>query len=263
MNYLAVIVSIIFIVCIFIGYKHGLFRSALKLVLLVLSLFLSYFLSPMLADVIIKYTNVDEYFKTKAYSVIEKAMRENVEEYLKDEFGVASEDVTEEFTDEVTNEVMKVEPTKVQQVNIINEMKVPEFIKTALMDNNHDDTRKTMGVDSFYEYIATYISYMIVNAIAFVLASAFLLIIFAIISIISAVAVRIPIIGGINRLGGMLFGFFEALFIVWICFVLVAIIPDTQIGNWFFSQIDDSQMLTIIHEKNIFMKVVTGLNNLL
>lgn len=259
MNYLAVIVSIIFIICILIGYKHGLFRSALKLVLLVLSLFLSYFLSPMLADAIIRYTNVDEYFKAKAYSVIEKTMKENVEEYLKDEFGVVSEDMTEE----VANEVMKVEPTKVQQVNIINEMNVPEFIKTALMDNNHDDTRKSLGVNGFYEYISTYISCMIINAMAFVLASAFLLIIFAIVSIISAVAVRIPIIGGINRLGGMLFGFFEALFIVWICFVFVAIIPDTQVGNWFFSQIDDSSMLTIIYEKNIFMKVVTGLNNLL
>lgn len=259
MNYLAVIVSIIFIICILIGYKHGLFRSALKLVLLVLSLFLSYFLSPVLADVIIKYTNVDEYFNAKAYSVIEKTMKENIDEYLQDELGIASEAVTDELTDEVMN----AEPTKVQQVNIINEMKVPEFIKTALMDNNHDDTRKSLGVNSFYEYISTYISYMIVNAIAFVLASAFLLIILAIVSIISAVAVRIPIIGGINRLGGMLFGFFEALFIVWICFVFVAIIPDTQIGNWFFSQIDDSRMLTIIHEKNIFMKVVTGLNNLL
>lgn len=259
MNYLAVIVSIIFIVCIVLGYKHGLFRSALKLVLLVLSLFLSYFLSPMLADVIIKYTNVDDYFKAKAYSVIEKTVKENVEEELNNEFGITSEDVVEEITDEA----MKTDPTRVQQVNIINKMNVPEFIKTALMDNNHDDARKSMGVNSFYEYISTYISYMIVNAIAFILAFAFLIIIFAIISIVSAVIVRIPIIGGINRLGGMLFGFFEALFIVWICFVFVAIIPDTQIGNWFFSQIDDSKMLTIIQEKNVFMKVVTGLNNLL
>lgn len=259
MNYLAVIVSIIFIVCIVLGYKHGLFRSALKLVLLVLSLFLSYFLSPMLADVIIKYTNVDDYFKAKAYSVIERTVKENVEEELNNEFGITSEDVVEEITDEA----MKTDPTRVQQVNIINKMNVPEFIKTALMDNNHDDARKSMGVNSFYEYISTYISYMIVNAIAFILAFAFLIIIFAIISIISAVIVRIPIIGGINRLGGMLFGFFEALFIVWICFVFVAIIPDTQIGNWFFSQIDDSKMLTIIQEKNVFMKVVTGLNNLL
>lgn len=259
MNYLAVIVSIIFIVCIVLGYKHGLFRSALKLVLLVLSLFLSYFLSPMLADVIIKYTNVDDYFKAKAYSVIERTVKENVEEELNNEFGITSEDVVEEITDEA----MKTDPTRVQQVNIINKMNVPEFIKTALMDNNHDDARKSMGVNSFYEYISTYISYMIVNALAFILAFAFLIIIFAIISIVSAVIVRIPIIGGINRLGGMLFGFFEALFIVWICFVFVAIIPDTQIGNWFFSQIDDSKMLTIIQEKNVFMKVVTGLNNLL
>ena len=167
------------------------------------------------------------------------------------------------MVEEITDEAMKTDPTRVQQVNIINKMNVPEFIKTALMDNNHDDARKSMGVNSFYEYISTYISYMIVNAIAFILAFAFLIIIFAIISIVSAVIVRIPIIGGINRLGGMLFGFFEALFIVWICFVFVAIIPDTQIGNWFFSQIDDSKMLTIIQEKNVFMKVVTGLNNLL
>lgn len=259
MNYLAVIVSIIFIVCMVLGYKHGLFRSALKLVLLVLSLFLSYFLSPMLADVIIKYTNVDEYFKAKAYSVIEKTVKENVEEELNNEFGITSEDVVEEITDEA----MKTDPTRVQQVNIINKMNVPEFIKTALMDNNHDDARKSMGVNSFYEYISTYISYMIINAMAFILSFAFLIIVFAIVSIISAVIVRIPIIGGINRLGGVLFGFFEALFIVWICFVFVAIIPDTQIGNWFFSQIDNSKMLTIIHEKNVFMKVVTGLNNLL
>lgn len=259
MNYLAVIVSIIFIVCMVLGYKHGLFRSALKLVLLVLSLFLSYFLSPMLADVIIKYTNVDEYFKAKAYSVIEKTVKKNVEEELNNEFGITSEDVVEEITDEA----MKTDPTRVQQVNIINKMNVPEFIKTALMDNNHDDARKSMGVNSFYEYISTYISYMIINAMAFILSFAFLIIVFAIVSIISAVIVRIPIIGGINRLGGVLFGFFEALFIVWICFVFVAIIPDTQIGNWFFSQIDNSKMLTIIHEKNVFMKVVTGLNNLL
>ncbi len=255
MNYLSVAVTAIFIICILIGYKHGLFRSVLKIVMLGVSLLLSYFFAPMVGNLIIRYTNVDDYFKTRIYTVIEENVRRRVKETLEGELGLDSD----EAVNEITNETMKVDPAKVQQIDIINNLDMPEFVKTALLDNNHDEARKSLGVNGFYEYISTYISYMIVNAMAFVVTFIFVMIIFAIVSIAMSAAIRIPIVGGINRLGGMMFGFLQALLIIWFLFVLVAIFSDTHLGVWFFNQIDDSKMLTFIYNKNLFMRVVTGL----
>ncbi|MCM1272910.1 MAG: CvpA family protein [Clostridium sp.] len=259
MNVLTVVVLIIFLLCMMIGYKHGLFRTIIKLVFTGLSLLLSYFLAPAVSNMIITHTSIDDYFNQKIYNVIENTVRENVEQTLDNSLSISDE----RAVDELTSIAMNTDPSKSYQIDIINEMDVPDFIKTALLDNNHGQARIDFGVNTFYEYVSVYVSYMIVNALAFTVTFVLIMLLFGIINLVLALAVRLPIVNGINRFGGLLFGVLEALLIVWILFVAIAIFSDTQVGVWAYRQIENSKILTLIYDKNIFMNVITDLSKIL
>lgn len=259
MNILSFFVVIIFLICMIIGYKHGLFRTVIKLVFTGVSLLLAYFLAPAVSNIIIANTSIDDYFYQKIYNAIESTVRKNVEQTLDDSLSISSE----KAVDELTSIAMKTNPSKSRQIDIINEMDVPNFIKTALLDNNHGQARIDFGVNTFYEYISIYISYMIVNALAFTITFSLIMLLFGIINLILALAVQIPIVNGINRFGGLMFGVIEALLIVWILFVSIAIFSDTQVGVWAYEQIESSKILTFIYDKNVFMNVITNLSKII
>ncbi|MDE6025877.1 MAG: CvpA family protein [Lachnospiraceae bacterium] len=259
MNILTFVVLCIFLICMLIGYKHGLFRTVIKIVFTGLSLLLSYFLAPFVSHMMIEHTSIDDYFQQKIYIAIENTVRKTVEQTLDNSLNISNK----ETVDELTSIAMKTDPSKSRQIDIINEMNVPDFIKTALLDNNHGQARIDFGVNTFYEYVSVYIAYMIVNAIAFTITFALTMLLFGIINLILALAVQIPIVNGINRLGGLLFGVLEALLIVWILFVAIAIFSDTQVGVWAYRQIENSSFLALIYDKNVFMSVITDLSKIL
>lgn len=258
MNTLSMIITIVFLIFMLIGYKRGLFRSALKLVITGLSVLLSYFFAPLVSDIIVQNTKIDDYIQRRVSIAIEKNVRKNVEDSLKKEFNIVSDDKV----DELTSLAIQSEPTKIQQIDIIDNLNVPKFVKNALLDNNHDQAKKEFGVSRFYDYLATYIARVIVNAIAFVVSFMLVMIVFGIISIVVSLAVKLPIVSSVNKLGGMLFGMLECVFIVWFIFILVAIFTDTAFGVWAYKEIEESSLLSFLYEKNIFMNVITDISKM-
>ena len=165
MNILTVIVIAVFIVFIIIGYARGLLRSVFKLVLAVLALVLAYFLTPMVAKLITDYTPIDNYINDKVYEGVENIARDKVEKELIEEFG----EVKDELVDSLTAAALELEPSRNQQINIIQQLKLPQFMTDALISNNNDEVRAELDADGFYKYIAYYISYMVMNALSFLL----------------------------------------------------------------------------------------------
>lgn len=263
MNTLTIIVLLIFFIFILLGYKRGLFRSAFRLVLGAVSILLSYFLAPIVAGLIINYTNVDNFIHDKIYVKIETVAEEKIREQLQSEMGVALDAAGNALIDQMVYEALQTEPTKNQQIQMIQSLEIPAFITNALLDNNHQEVKEGMGVKSFYDYIATYISYMIVNAIAFLVTTFILGILFTLIFVALSVAVKLPIVNIINRLGGMLFGCAEALLFVWVLFVFVAIFSGSGFGELIYNQVNESRLLSILYDKNILTAVITDLTKIL
>jgi uncharacterized membrane protein required for colicin V production len=263
MNVMFLVVVLIFLIFMILGYTRGLFKSVFKLLAGVLAMALSYLLAPLIGNVIINYTTIDDSISNFIETKIEETVRENVESQVRTQFeaatGMASSYIDQATIDSAVNEAMQTELTRNQQIEMINNISAPEFIKNALIENNQDSIKKSLGAGNFYEYIAMYISRMVVNAISFAITGGITGIILSIISSVLSGAVRIPIINNINRIGGIAFGFAEALIIVWILFAVIGLVMGTTQGASWYNQIAENKLLSLINDKNIINSILTGI----
>jgi uncharacterized membrane protein required for colicin V production len=251
------------LIFIILGFVRGLFKSAFKLLAGVLAVALSYLLAPVIGNAIINYTTLDDSISNAIESRMEAVIRQNVEENIRTQIesttGLPSSMIDSGQIESAVNEAMNTELTRNQQIEVINSISVPEFVKNALIENNQDGVKKDMGVNSFYDYIATYISYMIINAISFAITGVIINIILTIISSLLSGAVRVPIINNINRFGGMAFGFVEALVIVWVLFSVIGLCMSTAQGAVLYNQIAENQLLSHINDKNVINVIIAGI----
>ena len=255
MNTLTIIVLVIFVVCILIGFKRGLVKSVVKIIFAGVSLMLAYFLTPLISNVLVENTEIDDYFQNRIYTTI----KESVEEHIRDELKEADLGVEQAVVDEMVGIALNTELTKNQQIDMLYEIEVPEFVRDALVENNYDEMHKDLGANSFYEYIAIYIARMIVNAIAFVITFIIVGLVFCIVYLILAVVVELPVISGINRFGGIIFGVMQSLVIVWLIFAVAGLFSQTELGSLINVQIKESPILAFINSHNIFDAIMKKL----
>ena len=70
---------------------------------------------------------------------------------------------------------------------------------------------------------------------------------------------KLPVLHGINQLAGGLLGLAEGVLLVWISFLLVAVLCNGELGAKFFGLINENQMLLFLYQHNLIMEIVFGL----
>ena len=178
-NWLLIIVAVIFVVCIVVGYVRGFLKFGLSLLSTVLTLVLVAILSPYVADALAKYTPVDDFIEER---VVEAFMPEIPVDDLAnvDLSGTPLEDLDPEelanLNDEnwdmlgiTAQDILDVigEIPKDTQIKEIENAAMPQFLKDMLLENNNTTIYEELGVKSFPEYVASYISRMVLNLISF------------------------------------------------------------------------------------------------
>lgn len=255
MNVLTIVVLIVFLIFIGLGFARGLVKSVFKIILTALALILSYLLSPIISNVIVEYTNIDDSIRNKVYASIEKT----VEEKIKEEINQDIESIDATTTNQLVEQYMEQEPNRNSQIDFIQNMKLPEFLQKALIDNNHLEMKQEIGVTSFYDYISTYLARMIVNAMGFFCTFLLLTLLFNVTLLLMNMVMKLPGLNIINRLGGAVLGFAEALLIVWVVFIVIDMAVGTKAGGNLINQINESKMLTLIYEKNVIAQFIEKL----
>ncbi len=235
MNTMTIVVISIFIIFIILGFSRGLVKSVLKLVITGIALLLAYYLAPVLSNIIIEKTVVDDYISEKIKIGMEKMI------------------------DEPTVEI----PTRSEQMEFINELQLPDYLKEALIENNNDDIMAELGTVDFYSYISKFISMAITKTLAFALIFMMTVVLLNIIAVALQVVAYLPIVGSINRIGGAVFGFAEALVIVWIIFVLIALMATNDTGAVLCNQINANPFLKTLYDNNILMDFVADVDKLI
>jgi hypothetical protein len=229
----------------------------------VLAMALSYLLAPIVGNIIINYTTLDDYISSAIKTSIEATVRQTIEDRVKTQLesttGIPVTSLDAGVIDSAVNEAMNTELNRNQQIEVISNISVPEFVQNALIENNQESIKQSMGVNGFYEYISTYISYMIINSISFAITGIIINVILTMISTMLSGAVNIPIINNINRIGGMVFGFAEALLIVWILFAVIGLGISSAQGNVLYNQITENQILDFINSKNVINNIIAGI----
>lgn len=262
MNTFTTIILSMFLVLMLLGYHRGMIRSVLKTIFMALALFVAYLIAPLVSDIVCDKTKIDDYFEAKIYVKVEDKIGDEVNGIYSNFVDKipgyqGSGELSSEQQAWLTDTVMMMELSDENQDYFIDQMDIPNSIKNQLKEDNNSDTKKDLGVDNFYKYISTYLARMIVNAMTFFALFVLLTIIANVIYFAVGIATSIPIVGGLNKAGGVLFGLLEALLITWGIFLIVAVSINTSFGQHIYAQIEESKILSALYDGNLFLPLIS------
>lgn len=263
MNWLLISVGILFLVCIIIGYVRGVLRIGISLLATIGSIVLVLILTPIVGNVIDKYSPVEDMVNSKCVEVfagmipVETLTSIDLSETSiadLDDDELANLDVEEAGLTLDDISIILGEIPKDMQINAIEDSSFPTFLKNALLENNNTEVYEELGVTAFPQYIASYISKILINIIAFLVT--FLLVTIIVRALIVAVDIisDLPVLGLATRVTGGLVGAGIALVIVWIFFLIITAACTTTFGKDCFVQIGNSAILRLLYENNYILK---------
>lgn len=261
-NWLLIIVGVIFLLCIAIGYARGFFKIGLSLLSSVLTILIMMYLSPYVADALVKYTPVDEMIEKKC---VESFMPEVTGSIFEGKnltgtpFANLDDDTLQNIADEdwkrigiTAEDILNIigEIPKEQQVSLIENSGLPSFLKTCLLENNNTEIYEKLGVAQFPNYVAGYISRMVIKILSFLVT--FVLAFVIVRALMAAVDIigELPVLGFVNHCAGGVLGLGVALVIVWLLFLVLTLMYSSEIGEQCFDLIEKSQVLTGLYQLN-------------
>ena len=140
---------------------------------------------------------------------------------------------------------------------------MPEFIRDLLKTNNNADMYEALGISEFSEYVSNYITCLILNAISLVVSFLVLYIILRIVGCMLDMMSRIPVVNGLNKIGGFIFGLLNGVVYLWIACIIITIFSATSWGQYIFAQINDSVILSFIYNNNYLLELLANMGKVL
>ncbi len=145
------------------------------------------------------------------------------------------------------------------QIAAIEGADIPEIFKSLLLTNNNDEIYKKLGAKTFVEYVASFLSGLIINVLAFLLTFIIVTIILRAIIFALDIVANLPVLGLLNRLAGGVLGALGGLIIVWFLFLIVTMLYTTSVGRDMYALIQGNDFLKMIYEYNPVVKLATTL----
>lgn len=139
-----------------------------------------------------------------------------------------------------------------QQRELIENLKLPDQMKTSLLEHNNSEIYHVLGVDGFLDYLGTYLAHMVLNLVSGII---LFLIIFIGIRILIRwldLIARLPILHGMNQIAGAVLGGVQGLLLIWFLGFIVQLCSHMNWAQIVLHQIYKSEWLLFLYEKNIF-----------
>ena len=146
MNKLLLVVAAIFIISIIVGYVRGFLKIVLSLGITIASILLVGAITPHISGWIQESTSIGEKVQSKLTSMFEVPEGMSMEE------------------------LSTVEIPREQQISAIEGAKLPKVIQDMLLENNNHEAYEALGVTHFVDYIGAYVTKLIADIIAFLVA---------------------------------------------------------------------------------------------
>lgn len=232
MNGLLIVVGIIFLVCMIIGFTRGFVKIVASLAATIAIIVLVTVLSPYVSGAILKFTPIEEFAQDKCMEILMLEETEGEEEVAEPEY------------------------SREEQIALIENAELPEVFQQLLLENNNSEIYETLGVTTFGQYVGSYLAKLTANIVSFLLTLLVVTIVIRTILYILGIISDLPVIGGLNRLAGGALGLATGLVVVWILFIIITLLYDTEIGVMCLADIAENNFLTILYENNILMDYV-------
>lgn len=201
--------------------------------------------------------------KLKEYGItIEDIVNGNVSSEDLSKYGISSsllDGLHEGGKSAVEDAVGNADIPRDMQVQAIEMADLPDIFKNLLSTNNNNEIYEELGVETFAQYVGTYLAKLIINIVAFL--GTFIIVTIILRAIIFAldIVTELPVLGFINRLAGGAVGIIGALIIVWILFIIVTLLYTTSFGKEIYQTIQGNDITKMIYENNPIMKLAVNL----
>lgn len=201
---------------VFLGYKRGLAKCAIKVLSTIIAIILALILFKPVSNWVIKNTEIDDNIKNSITQTIQKDVEEDGK--VKDDTNLPE--------------------TMVDHIN--------EQIKTSVNNTK----------EAVVESVATEVSIIAVNVIVglgiFIVVKLILLIVNAIFSVIT----ELPVIKQIDKVGGIAYGILETLVIVFVIFAIISAISPMIEKTGLVAMINKSILGNALYNNNLLMKII-------
>ena len=224
MNLMLLACAAILLLCGLIGYKRGLIKSAVSAVGIVGAILIANLINPYVKTVLCEHTQVRE------------IVRQKIEENLNTNFEQKMDSVYE-------------------KEDYLEQTDLPEIVKNYIR-SNADINKKQVDLSGYINSITDYLTDMVMNGISYVTTAAVLLLIVIIALALSEILSGVPIVGGLDKAGGLIFGLVQALVIIWLLMLVVTFMSAFDWGAQMMDMIQKSDVLSSLYNKNIFLKIV-------
>ncbi|MCD8346936.1 MAG: CvpA family protein [Lachnospiraceae bacterium] len=142
------------------------------------------------------------------------------------------------------------------QNEIIDSLPIPQVIKNMLIKNNNEEGYASLDVSTFQDYVIEYLATLILNVVSFLVAVLLVHIALRLLVMLLDILAHFPVVGFVNRLAGGALGILQALFALWLFFLILTVLQATDVGVTLLSMVEESVLLSWLYESNLFLRIV-------
>ncbi|MDF2511782.1 MAG: hypothetical protein K0S04_1648 [Herbinix sp.] len=230
MNVLLIVVLAILVVNALIGMKAGLIKTVFSLFSMIIAVVLTIWVSPYINNYMRNNDKIYEGISSKVEKMLPFSEKEVIDE---------------------------------EQEGFIQELSLPQSIKDSLMKNNTVEVYKEMAIDNFQDYVSSYLTGVILNAMAFIITFVVVLILLWVICFALNLISKLPLLNQINKTAGLVAGLVHGLVVVWIFFILLTVFGSTEPGQKALEMIGQDQTLSFIYNNNYLLKFITNITKII
>lgn len=216
-----IVIILIIGLCMFLGYKNGLAKSLLKLCTSIIALVLALMLYKPLVNFVINKTTIDENIQLS----LERVMKNGIEDKNADDSKIVKEDsgIAKPIAEYLNN----------------------NFKSTV--DNKKEEAVSTVSRNA---------AILIVDITCILVVYLAAKVILKILTIVTDIITKIPLIKQFNEAGGLIFGVLEGLLIVLIILTLISVITPLT-GNYYMSNlVSESKIGGFLYNSNIILNLI-------
>lgn len=236
MNILLVVVAAFFVAQAIAGMKRGLIKTVFSMFSVIIALIATALLSPVV---------------TQKLQDNEKIM------------GYFAEKTAELLPFDQVESMLNLERKQSEQQKFLDSLPLPKSIRKQLMESNTKNYYHALGVDSFQAYLSNYIACMIISAVSFVATFFVMIILLKVLCFSLDLISKLPLLNQVNHLLGMGVGILYALLLVWVGGVILMAFSGTQVGQDLMGMVNDSTLLSFLHNHNPLLGKVAGMGKIL
>ena len=232
MDWICIVIGVLFLICLIAGWTRGLFKVLLSLAGMIASIMVATYIAPNVSGYLEEHTTWDD----------------EIAVYISEKMSFADSE----------NEI-----SKGIQVEVINDLPISETLKANILDNNNSEMYSALDATGVYDYIAKSIAVVILNATVFLILMLVSHVFFMSLGKAAEGLTKLPILRSIDKVGGVTLGALQALIIVWVMFLILSITSTFEISQKMIESINQIGILKLLYDNNILLDIVGDLTKVL